>query len=203
MILAVTAIVYFGLVEPGEHKINFDLFRRRGGSAEPPRAAPAPMVFEGMGIKEIMRDKVFWLMLVTTLVSGVISSGMLATPSRRSRTRAFRRAWRPSTCRWPPSWAWAAPSLGGFLIDRFHTSKVAVPFHLITALGAFLLMTVTPTLGGKGMLFAAICCGGFAMAAALPMASYFQTRYFGLRSFAEFVGFTAMIQGLIMGFPRR
>jgi MFS family permease len=199
VILAVTGLVYVGLVEPGAHKVSFGLFSR-GKAGTPVRAAPPPMVFEGMQIREVMRDGVFWLMLTTTLVSGVISSGMMANTIAAIQDKGFSAQTAARFMSIATLVGLGGTFLGGFLIDRFHTTKVAAPFHLISALGAFLLMVVTPSVGGHGMLLAAICCGGFAAAAALPMGAYFQTRFFGLRSFAEVTGFTAAIQGVVMGF---
>jgi len=75
--------------------------------------------------------------------------------------------------------------VGGILVDRFHTAKVAVPFALASAVGAVLLLFVTSKWGGVPMLVVAVALGGFAFAAARPMGTYFQTRFFGLKSFTE------------------
>ncbi len=201
-ILAVTPLVYFGLVEPGAYKINFSLFGRRKAQPDAARhqAAPAPMTFEGATIKACMRDKVFWLILGSTLFASVIANGMMTNVIAALQDKGFSQTTVAEYMSAATLLGLGGTFLGGFLVDRWQSAKVGVPFHLISALGAFLTMIVTPALGGKSMLFVAISCTGFAMAAALPMAAYFQTRFFGLRAFAEIFGFQSMIQAACMGF---
>jgi len=200
-ILAVTPLVYFGLVEPGAYKINFRLFGRRQAALDAPRhEAPPPMTFDGMTIKEAMRDKVFWLILGSTLFAAVIANGMMTNVIAALQDKGFSQVTVAQYMSMATLVGLGGTFLGGFLVDKWQSAKVGVPFHLISALGAFLTMIVMPQLGGKPVLFLAISCTGFALAAALPMAAYFQTRFFGLRSFAEIFGFQSMIQAACMGF---
>ncbi len=197
VILAIVPILYLWLDEPGTDGRERRLF---GKAASDARAAQTSLVFEGLTMKQVMGDRVFWLMLTGGLVSMVIGNGMLANIVAAMTDRGFSRMTVAGFISAGTLVGLAGVMLGGVLMDRFQTSKIAVPFHVVTALSALLMMIVTPHLGGPAMLFAAIALGGFSMAAALPMTGYFLTRYFGLKSYAEIYGFMSGIQALCMGF---
>jgi MFS family permease len=71
------------------------------------------------------------------------------------------------------------------MVDKFHTVKVAIPFNIVSAIGALLLLAVSASFGGLPLLYTAVGLGGFALAANRPMGVYFHTRFFGLRAFTE------------------
>jgi MFS family permease len=198
VILAIVPILFFGLDEPGTYGGHFSLSKKSAGGA-PVQEPPPRLLFEGMSIGEAWRDKVFWLMLGGGLVSMVVANGVMANTIAAMTDKGFSQKTVGGFMSIGTIVGLGGVALGGYLMDKVQTAKIGVPFHVITALGAFLLMIVTPQLGGKPMLFAAIALGGFSMAAALPMTGYFLTRFFGLKSYAEIYGFMSMIQAFCMG----
>ena len=144
----------------------------------------------------MLRDKVFWLLLVGGLVSISTGSGMLANIPASLIDRGFRL----QTIGNIDSAAIAAgiPGvlLAGYLMDRIQSAKVAVPFHVLTAIAAFLYLIVTPTYGGQPLLLAARCLFNFAFTASLPISAYLMTRFFGLKAYAAIYGLIAGIAAL-------
>ncbi|MEI9964974.1 MAG: MFS transporter [Caulobacteraceae bacterium] len=199
VILAIVPLIWLGLEEPGTRGSGPSLFRRKPADGLAPPPSP-PMVFEGMTLKQVMRDRVFWLMFGSALITMVIGNGMMANVYAAIMDKGFSQTTAASMISMTMVFGLAGTALGGYLIDKVQTAKISVPFHLLGAVGTFLLMIVTSHVGGKPMLFAAIGLGGFTLSAAMPMATYFFTRYFGLRSFAEIYGFQSGIQALCMGF---
>jgi sugar phosphate permease len=192
VVLAVTPLLFLFLEEPGTRGLKPTLTFKR-----PAAAAPAPgatvMAFEGFSFKQAMRDKVFWLMLIAALLAITTGGGMLNNITASLIDRGFRL----QTIGNIDSAAIIAGIPGvliaGYLMDKIHSPKVAVPFHLLTALAAFLYMTVTPTHGGQPMLLIARCMFNFAFTASLPISAYLMTRFFGLKAYATIYGFMAGI----------
>ncbi len=197
-IVAILPILYFGLDEPGTIGQLPTLGRKRPKAAA---AASTPrMDFDGMTIRETLTDGVFWLMLGGTLISGVIINGLLTNTVAAMVDKGFSQTTAANMMSFAILFGLVGTLLGGWLMDRFQTAKIAVPFSLCTALGYYLFMVVTPKLGGQPMLLFGVGLGMFAFSAQLPMAGYFLTRFFGLKAFAEITGFQAMIQAFCMGF---
>ncbi len=188
IILAIVPVLYLGLDEPGRQGRLPTLFgrRRRAAAAAAPEA-PA-LVFEGLSMRQVVRDRVFWLMLFGGLVSMMVGNGVMVNVVAAMQDRGFSAATVGKTMGMATFAGLAGALLGGVLMDKVHTAKIAIPYHLATALGAFILMGVSPAMGGVPLLFAALSLGMFAMAASVPMTTYFLTRYFGLKSFAEIYG---------------
>jgi sugar phosphate permease len=200
LIFLIWPIVYFGLEEPGT--IGRLPKLRLGAKRAPAAAAPAPprMDFEGKTMVEVIMDGAFWAMLGGSLVSMVIMNGLMTNTIAAIEDKGFSQTTAAAAMSVATFVGIGGTLLGGYMMDKFNTVKIAIPFSLCTAIGYFLLMTVTPKFGGQPMLFAAAGFGMFAMAAHLPMVGYFFTRFFGLKSFAAISGFQSFVQALCMGF---
>jgi MFS family permease len=146
-----------------------------------PRRNARPL--EGHSIKAALADRVFWLITFATgiVVGAATTSGAAAGVSGKG--FAFIDA----------GWAlWIASLVapigllaGGWAADRFQTAKVAIPASLLSAISLVLMVVVTPVLGGVTLLATAMTMGRFGSAMLNPIGTYFTTRYFGLRAFAE------------------
>ena len=190
VILAIVPVLFFLLEEPVPAKKE----------AEAPKAITAPTQVDGMTIGEALKDYVFWLITFNALLGLVVLVGMAPHMVPAIIGKGFSQ----TTAVWMTSVAMLVGLLGnvvgGILVDRVHSAKVGVPFALISALGAVLLLNVTSTFGGLPMLMIAVGLGGFSMAAARPMGTYFQTRFFGLRSFTEIVAVQFTFTNVITSF---
>ena len=200
LILMIVPVLYFGLEEPGTSgqlpTLRF-AFSPRPVNARPP---PPRMVFEGKTMMEVFKDGVFWLMLGGGLVSMVVGNGILTNTIAAIEDKGFSQGTAAQVMFIATFFGLAGTLLGGYLMDKHQTAKIAAPFSLVTAVGYLLLMNVTPEVGGKPMLLAAVGLGVFSFSASFPMAGYFFTRFFGLKAFATISGFQAFIQAACMGF---
>ncbi len=197
-ILLMAPVLYFGLDEPGTRGQLPRLGGRKAAEAAPRQAAPR-VIFEGLTMSQVLTDKVFWLMLAGSLISMVISNGLLTNTVAAIVDKGFSADLAARMMSVATVFGLVGTLTGGVLMDRFHSAKVAIPLVLCAALGYLLLMLVTPTFGGQPMLLAAVGLGMFSFCGQFPMVAYFITRFFGLRSFAEIVGCQAGIQAFCMG----
>lgn len=198
VILLVAPLVFFFLEEPGTRGLKPSLSFRRPAPAQSPDAVVIP--FEGMTFDEVRRDWVFWLMLVGGLVAMVVGNGMQTNIPASFHDRGFSM----TAIGGADSIATLAGVPGvlvaGLLMDRIPSAKIAVPFHLVIALSAFMMMVVTPRFGGFPLLLASRFLFMFAFTSALPLSAYFMTRFFGLKAYAQLYGFMSAIQAMCMGF---
>ena len=194
VILAIAPVLYFALEEPGTMGLAPRLGLRRKAAAEQP---PLPRsVLEGMSTGEVIRDKAFWMLLGGGLLGLMVAGGITTNTVAAIIDKGFTQDTAARLLSLGTFAGLGGTILGGYLMDRFHSAKIAIPFSIITALGYVLFMLATPKLGGQPVMFASVGLGMFAVAAQLPMGGYFLTRYFGLKSFAEVTGLQASIQGL-------
>lgn len=172
IILVLVPVLYFTLEEPGHRS-----------KAIKDDAAPAAL--EGLTISQALRDRVFWLTIVGVMAGMVVLTGMVPHMIPALIGKGFTQTQAVATSSMGMLAGLVGNLAGGYLADRYHTAKVAAPFALISALGALLLLKVTSTYGGWPMLVAAVGMGWFCFGAYRPLGTYFQTRFFGLKSFNE------------------
>jgi len=197
VILACIPAIFLWLEEPGTRGLKPTLSFRRPAATG---SQAMVMGFEGQPFGDVLRDWVFWLMLTGNLVTMVVGNGLMANIPAALQDRGFSL----QTIGEVDSIATFAGIPGvliaGVLMDRAPTARIAAPFHMVTALSAFLLMIVTPTFGGQPLLLASRCLFMLAFAGALPMTAYIMTRFFGLKAYAQIYGFMSAIQAVCMGF---
>jgi MFS family permease len=195
VVLAVVPVLFFCLEEPGTRGLKPSL-RLRKPAADGAKAAPTVMVFEGVAFSGVLRDRVFWLMLLGGLLAVSTGSGMLNNITASLVDRGFSLQTVGNVDSAATLAGIPGVLLAGYLMDKVPSPKVAAPFNVLTALAAFLYMTVTPTHGGVPMLLAARCLFNFAFTAALPLSAYMMTRFFGLKAYAAIYGLMAGIMAL-------
>jgi MFS family permease len=184
MILSVSVLLFFLLEEP---------VRLPKGA----NGAPPPMVLEGMTIREVLRDWVFWMIVFAGVVGIAIAGGMMTHMIAALIGKGFTQTQAASMTTLGMLVGVPGLILGGWLVDKYPTTKVAAPFNLLSAAGAVLLFIVTASVGGLPMLIASVSLGWFSLSAHRPMATYFHTRFFGLRAFTEVTGVQFTIIGPI------
>jgi MFS family permease len=194
VVLAVVPVLFFCLEEPGTRGVKPTLSFRKPSTSR--AAQPTVMVFEGRAFSEVLRDGVFWLMLAGGILAVSTGSGMLANITASLIDRGFSLQTIGDIDSAATLAGIPGVLLAGYLMDKVHSAKVAIPFHLLTAVAAFLYMTVTPTHGGQPILLTARCLFNFSFTAALPLSAYMMTRFFGLKAYAAIYGLLAGIMAL-------
>ena len=168
IILALVPVLYLTIEEPGHGA-----------------PAPDPAALEGMTIGQALRDRVFWLTIVGVMAGMVVLTGMVPHMIPALIGKGFSQTEAVATSSLGMLAGLVGNLAGGTMADRYQTAKIAAPFALVSALGAFLLLKVTSSFGGWPMLVAAVGMGWFCFGAYRPLGTYFQTRFFGLKSFNE------------------
>lgn len=168
IILALVPVLYLTIEEPGHGA-----------------ATPDPVALEGMTIGAALRDRVFWLTIVGVMAGMVVLTGMVPHMIPALIGKGFTQTQAVATSSLGMLAGLVGNLAGGTMADRYQTAKVAAPFALVSAFGAFLLLKVTASFGGWPMLAAAVGMGWFCFGAYRPLGTYFQTRFFGLKSFNE------------------
>ncbi len=85
----------------------------------------------------------------------------------------------------------------GFALDRIDSAKISAGYVALYALGV-VMIALTSDQTGPWTLYAGVILLGLGGGVA-PMANYFFTRYFGLRSFAELMGIFRGLMAFITG----
>ncbi len=195
VVCAIVPLIFLFLEEPGTRGLKPTLSFKRP-TASPLRDGAMVMTFDGMAFSEVLRDKVFWLMLAAGILAVATGNGMLSNIPASLIDRGFKLQTIGNVDSLATLAGIPGVLLAGYLMDKVPSAKVAAPFHLLTAAAAVLLMIVTPAYGGQPLLLVARCLFTFAFAAALPLSAYLMTRFFGLKAYASIYGFLAGIQAL-------
>jgi len=192
--IAVAPLLYFSLEEPGAP-------RRSPAAASATAPTPAgPQVLEGLTLGEVLRTRVFWLILASHVLGGlplgVIGAFMVPILMAHGYTAGIAANFQSLVVV-----AGAVGSmLGGFLLDRTSTARIGMPFCLGSAAAVALLATTNASTGGLVLLWAIAALYGFATMGRVPMAGYFHTRFFGLRAYAVITAVQLAVMAVVFGF---
>jgi MFS family permease len=192
----VTPLIYFVIHEPG-------LGAQAARGAPSPRIArparpPRPPQMQGMTAAEIRRDGTFWLIVLLAVITGGLSQGMMTHVVAAMTDKGFTPAVAAAVLSASTLAGLAGTFAGGFAVDYFRTARPVSGFALLSAVGALLFALVKASFGGLPLLVAAMALQGAATAAVRPIATYLQTRFFGLRAFAEANAIQIVFQGIAM-----
>ena len=193
VVCAIIPLIFLFLEEPGTRGLRPTLSFRKPVAGQ---AGAMVMSFEGVAFSQVLRDRIFWLMLAAGILAVATGTGMLPNIPASLLDRGFRLQTIGAIDSAATLAGIPGVLLAGYLMDKVPSAKVAVGFHLLTALAAVLFMIVTPALGGKPLLLLARCLYTFSFAAALPLSAYMMTRFFGLKAYASIYGLLAGIQAL-------
>lgn len=141
---------------------------------------------EGASVRDGVRTRVFWILVVVLFFSSIAQNGALAHLSALLTDRGVS----------PAGGALALSAMGGaglvgrlatgWLLDHFFAARVSFVLLTIAALGTFTLASASTLT--TGVLGAALI--GFGMGGEADVTPYLLSRYFGLRSFSMLLGFT-------------
>ncbi len=180
--------------------VLFTFFRERTSTSAGVAAAQlqevrpdgAPVI----NVREAISAETYWL-LVGAQVAGLFAFMGTTTHAIGIMTE---RGVTPSMAVWGLSIFAAgglvAQLLTGYLLDRFDTPRVIVPF----ALGSLASLVLLQVAHGEATVLAAIVLFGIGCGGQTSISSYFTTRYFGVRNFSTIYGSLFPIL-LLLGAP--
>jgi len=156
----------------------------------------------GYTAKEAIKQKTFWLMFASFLITGLCTSTVLVhlIPMMTDRGMSIKEA--IGTFAYLGMSIVGGRLIAGYLMDKFFAPYVVIVFMFGPVIGLALF-----AMGATGFE-AAICTAliGIAIGAEFDVMAYFTSRYFGQRSFGEIYGYSysgfklgASIGPLIMG----
>jgi MFS family permease len=169
--------------------------RKSRAAAEPAvAAAPAP-VLEGLTLAETLRSAPFWMLILANLGGGMTIFGLIPNLIKMASDQGIDR----TTAVWALSFMALFNAAGqfsaGFAIDKIHSPKVAGFYLCLFPFGLFLLSYSSGTTGVAPLLLG-MALMGIGGGAQNPMQSYFITRFFGLKAFAEVQGMFRAVQAI-------
>jgi predicted MFS family arabinose efflux permease len=161
---------------------------RKALQPAPGRLGSASAGMPGKSAREAVATNAFWLLMAMAVLIGIASQGFMAHSYAWLTERGISAAVATTVLALIPLSRFLNNTAGGFLLDRFATPKVTVPFVLVGLSGLLLMESST---GGLAVIAAALIFGASGGMMQYP---YLVSRYFGLRSFSELYGyFTAAI----------
>lgn len=186
IILAVVPLLWLFLEEPA-------------ATPAAPTGRPDPRTLPGMGTDEVVRTRAFWVIAVASFLAVAPSVGLLPHYVPYLVSRGFDASYTALMLTTSTVTMAAGTFVGGWATDRAATARVAAPFSALSTLAMVLMILASASFGGVPLLLAAGGLLGFAGGAKRPMATYFHSRFFGLRSFTEVTGIQGMFMAIGMG----
>jgi MFS family permease len=196
--LTIVPLLFFWLEEPGSAPAGGSFGRPGLGRLAALQNSSARLI--GMTAAEARKDKIFWLLVGMALFPNAIQIGWVQHHVAFLVGRGFTQSQVANVISISFLFQPVALFLGGYIMDRTRTSKIAAPFALLGAIGMWVEWTAWSNFGGLPLLLLGITLCAFALGVALPIQTYFFTRYFGLKAFAEIYGICLAIQQLVSGF---
>jgi MFS family permease len=194
IILALLPVIYFTFDEPGEINSERRLFKPKT-KARVDRSA----TLEGLNEKQILRDRVFWLIVIATIIGTAPRTGLMPSLVPMLLEKGFTQGDAVTYMSITTLIAPLGTLVGGWAVDRVNDSRIAIPFKLISFVGLFFFTMVTASFGGWYLLAIAVGMGGFAFGTARPIGTYMHVRFFGLKAFGFYHGFENMFLAFAMG----
>ncbi len=202
-IIAIVPLLYLFLEEPGTAGGSRNLFKymkAKRATRQQVSHDQAPSELEGMTFKQIAKDRVFWLILLATLIAGAPRGGLFTYLSPILSSRGFNGQAETANYLTLITATGALGSLiGGLALDKYHSTKLAVPFKLMAVAALVLLGIVTSSFGGLSLLAVSAVFWGVSQGAMAPMATYFNTRLFGLKAFGGMMGLNSFFFAIFLG----
>jgi MFS family permease len=198
--LAIVPILFFWLEEPGSAASGGSFGRVGLGRLRFAALQNSPARLMGMTAGEARKDKIFWILVVMALFPNALQIGWVPHHVAFMVSRGFTQIQTANVISISFLFQPLALFVGGYVMDRIPTSKIAAPFALLGAIGMWVEWTAWSNFGGFPLLLLGVTLCAFALGSALTMQTYFFTRYFGMRAFAEIYGLCMAIYHLASGF---
>lgn len=162
----------------------------------------APDSLPGLTTREVLRTRAFWFIALASFLAIGPAFGMMPHWVAFLDERGFgMETMAPMLSAMTLAMA-AGTVVGGWAVDWAKGAWIAAPFSLLTTLALAVFLFVSSQVGGIWMLTLAMATLGFAGGAKRPMGTYFQLRFFGLKSFGTITGIQSPFLAAGMGlFP--
>jgi MFS family permease len=164
---------------------------------------PATAAVPGLTVSQALRDRLFWMVTGATFLAIIPAMGLAQhmVPYMMGQGVTLDRAAGIFTIMMA---AMAVGTLaGGFLLDSSSSGRIATPFAVLSTLSLIGMLYLSGTRQGLLILTVSTAAMGFAAGAKIPMANFFQLRYFGLREFGSIAGAQApfIASGMLIAPP--
>ena len=186
IILAVVPLLWLFLEEPA-------------ASSSVPVGRTDPRTLPGMQTGEVVRTRAFWIIAVASFLAIAPSMGLMPHYVPYLASRGFDSSYTALMLTTSTVTMAFGTFVGGWATDRAATARIAAPFSALSTLAMIMMLLASASFGGVPLLLAAGAVLGFAGGAKRPMATYFHSRFFGLRSFTEVSGIQGMFMAIGMG----
>ncbi|MCZ2074931.1 MAG: MFS transporter [Bryobacterales bacterium] len=154
--------------------------REHPGSSDRPNAAA------GSSVREGLRSRAFWLLVIALFLSSIAINGAIAHLAPLLTDRGINAEYSALAVSVLGAASLAGRLVTGHLLDRCFGP--AVSFVLLAGVAAGIFLLATATTGGTGLLTAVLI--GFGLGGEADVTPYLLTRYFGLRMFSTLYGLT-------------
>ena len=145
-----------------------------------------PNALAGASVREALRSRVFWILVVVLFCASIAQNGAIAHLSALLTDRGVAAGGAALALSAMGGASLAGRLLTGWLLDRFFAARVSFMLLATAALGTFLLSGADSL--AMGVVAAALI--GFGMGGEADVTPYLLSRYFGLRSFSVLYGLT-------------
>ncbi|MBL0923320.1 MAG: MFS transporter [Sphingomonadaceae bacterium] len=173
---------------------------RGATNAESPADRMAAMAAQpGFELAEVLRNRDFWFTAVVAFLAVVPFIGLQPHLVPFLESRGFNNSQAVAMLSAMTIASAIGTFVGGWVLDYSKSARIAVPFSLLTAAAFGLCFIVSAATGGLALLFFIVCALGVSGGAKRPMATYFQLRFFGLKSFGAVMGIQIPFQAVGMG----
>ncbi len=166
----------------------------QGGKANL-RVAPVSD-FPGVTTGEALRSVPFWILLAANIGGGVTIFGLLPHVVGMMTSRGLTLDAAVGALSLMAVFNAVGQFSSGFVVDKVGTAKIASAFLVLFLIG-ITLVSRTSAATGAWPLYAGLALMGLGGASQVPMLTYFLTRYFGLKSFAEITGLFRALQAVL------
>lgn len=168
-------------------------FREPRADERPQSLAGAGGALAGHTLAEAMRDYRFWALIVSIGIISLAYGGAHIHMSQMVQLHGFSKGEGDATIAVVAIGILLGRLLVGFLFDRMWAPGVAFVSLLLPALGCFVLMGQTDSLG---LVRAGAFLLGFAAGAESDVIAFMAARYFGMAHYGRIYGFLYMVFGL-------
>ena len=140
----------------------------------------------GATVREAMRSRVFWILVVVLFFASIAQNGAITHISALLTDRGLSAGAGALALSVMGGASLAGRLVTGWLLDRFFAARVSFALLTLAALGTFVLSGAESL--AAGLVAAALI--GFGMGGEADVTPYLLSRYFGLRSFSVLYGLT-------------